>query len=308
MAFRFSEEWTDSEESESIGLEYDFESEMHSYNEFQSGRVTVGDHQEEAESKRVSVAFSKEFNPDGPVPTIFCQAEGELGQTYPDVFGCTVVEVRHDGFEVNVGRCGNCKSWGQQVGLNYIAIISIGHPTMTVMQHDVGPNHDATAVHAEVRFPMPLARGAMPFIMATCVGDDHPDAFAVTLKKLTRRGATFNVSRTKDYGDGWGQNVRLNICYFAQGVFPCIRVHVGNSDDNSMVLENDAVDYGTSFRRRPLPFVMAQYQNDHDPSWGDCYCVTVANVQRESCQLNVMRADDENGWGQQARAVICLIP
>jgi len=286
--------------------EYDVEAKLHSTFTMQSGRVDVGNHEEDAESMRVSVEYDQAFSEDGPLPMVFVQAEGELGMTYGDVFGCTVVEQRHDGFEVNVGRHGETKSWGQTVGLNYIAVVAVKHPLVQTVQLSAGSQDDEGSVTVDYRFPMPIPKGCAPFVMATCVGDDYPDAFSVTLKALTRHKCRFAIARLRCPGEGWGQDVRLNVCCFNQGLFPCVRVPIGNSGDNCMVVED--VQWPIALRRRPLPFAMAMHPPDADPNYGDSFVVTVANVMTRSCQLNVGRGDSDGGWGMELRAVIALIP
>lgn len=297
--------WTDEEdESEHNEFGYDYEAQTHSHFTMQSGRAEVGRNDEGGESKRVSVGFEMAFSEDGPVPMVFVQVEGEIGSSHVDVLAATIVETRHDGFEVNVGRPGK-RAWGQNVVLNYIAIIAVDHPMVSTIDVQVGRCEGGSRT-CEVVFDAPLPMGQSPFLMATVVGEDHPDCFSVTLKKLTRHNASFTVSRIREHGAGWGQVVRLNICYFAQGLFPTFRVDVGNSEENRLVIED--LPWGMQLRRRPLPFVMVQHPNGASPDWGDSFVTTITNVQRDTMQMNVMRTDRNAGWGMQARAVIALVP
>jgi len=308
MAFNFGDDdWSTDEEDESIGLEYNrLETRTHSSFSYKCGRVEVGGYEEGGESMRVAVEFDDAF-PGGVEPMVFCQMEGEDGTDYPDVFGCTIVGSSAEGFSVNCGRGGPEKNWGQNCGMNWIAIdASENNPMISCMQVDVG-ECGGGSVEATVEFPMPLAKGQKPFIMATCFGEDYTDSFAVTLKKVTRRSASFRIARLGDteHGQGWGQNVRLNVCYFMQGLFPTMRVHIGASDENFLKVEE--ISWGAHLRRKPITFAMVQHSSDTQEGFGDSFIATVTNVQRDNFQLNVMRADEPGGWGMETRAVVALI-
>merc|ERR1719394_1524152 len=58
----------------------------------------------------MEIQFATSFSEDGPVPMVFCRAEGQPGTTYGDIFAVTVINTSHEGFELNVGRHGDTKS------------------------------------------------------------------------------------------------------------------------------------------------------------------------------------------------------
>jgi len=302
--YRYDDPWSSSEEESE---EYEYEAESFSKMKFCAGRIDVGSHDEENESMRIEVEFEEGSFNDGDDVMVFCQVEAELGATYDDVFGVTVIDNNSQGFTANVGRGGHCKSWGQNAVLNWVAVCARNNPMVQTLQAHVGSNNDGGPQQVEVRFEQPLAKGMRPFIMATCFADDYPDSFACTLKKVTRHRATFNVARINEHGCGWGQDqLYLNVLFFAQGVFPTYRFDVGSSDENHIVLEDN--EWGISMRRRPIPLCMIQHPSDGDDSWGDAFITSIANVQRHSFQLNVMRMDADCGWGMNARCVVALIP
>lgn len=307
MAFNFGDTtWSsDEEESEEYAEDYNrLEASTHSTFSYQCGRVTVGSHEGDAESMRVDVEYDRPF-PDDVTPMVFCQMEGEDGTDWDDVFGCTIVATSNEGFSVNVGRGGPEKSWGQQIGLNWIAVEASNNPMICCMQVDAGACDEGGTVHVDVQFPLPLSKGQRPFMLATCFGEDYPDSFAVTLKKITRHRASFNVARILEHGSTWGQNVRLNVCYFMQGLFPTFRIDVGSSEENHIKIEG--IEWGAPLRRQPIPFVMIQHPPETGPGYMDSFISSITNITKHDFQLNVMRCDSDGGWGMEARALVALI-
>jgi len=302
--YKYDDPWSSSEEeSES----YEFEADTYSKLKFVAGRQEIGGSDEGGESTRIFVEFEAgSFNDDDEV-IVLAQVEAEEGQTWTDVYGTTVVDQNPEGFAVNVGRGGDNKTWGQNAVLNWVAVCARNNPLVQTFEAHVGKNSDGGSCQVEVKFDAPLAKGMRPFLMATCKGEDYSDSFACTLKKVTRHRATFNVARINEHGQGWGQDgLTLNVLMFAQGVFPTLRVDVGGSDDNTMTVED--LEFGGKLRRRPIPLVMIQHPSDAQDGWGDAFLSSIANVTRETFQLNMMRMDQNSGWGMNARVMVALIP
>lgn len=301
--YQYDDPWSSSEEeSES----YEFEADTYSKLKFIAGRQEIGGSDQGAESERYTVEFEEgSFHDDDDV-IVLAQVEAEEGRTYNDVFGTTVIEQSPQGFSCNVGRGGDNKTWGQNATLNWVAVCARNNPLVQTFEADVGSNEDGGSCQVEVKFDAPLAKGMRPFLLATCKGEDYQDSFACTLKKITRHRATFNVARIGEHGQGWGQPLTLNVLMFAQGVFPTMRVDVGSSDDNMLTVEE--IEFGGRLRRRPIPLVMVQHPSDGQDGWGDSFLSSIANVTRESFQLNVMRMDTDSGWGMNARVVVAMIP
>lgn len=116
-----------------------------SYNFRQIGSLSVGGNDDDgAESTRMKVEFPAPF-PDGVVPTVFCQVEGEANQEYGGVLDVTVIRdsVTNVGFEVNVGCIGDHKAWGKHWLLNWVAINS---NTQTIQVDTVEMVDDRTTI------------------------------------------------------------------------------------------------------------------------------------------------------------------
>jgi len=295
--------WTDSEDEEEWGdeeaVEYE-ESAGHSMRLQQAGRCVIGPNEEdESESVRFGVDFTTSF-PDGMVPKIFCQVEGQSGTSYGDVFGCTVVEATESGFQVNVGRGGDCRTWGQHLTLAWVALVAYDDTTLIVEELEVGSSDEKMMiVHYE--FPQRLPRGQRPICFATCVGDDYPDSFSVTLQRVSSKRASFVVNRL--VGDDWGQNLRLNILATTVNVLPAMVHEFGPAESSQHMVD---LDYGFHAHRPPICLTMLQHQSGSD--YPDAFLTCTTNMRRNACQVNVMRMDCDEGWGQNLRVQMILFP
>jgi len=282
----------------------EFEPVHNSYNLRQQGRQTIGEYEGDEESERYFVEFPMKF-PDGVIPHVFCQAEGELDREYGDVFCATVIHgtVTEEGFSVNVGRVGPTRSWGQQLILNWVAIVS-NNPMMQVYQVDAGHcPHGHKSIEVECQHPKALPAGMRPCVFATAVGGNHPDSFCVTVKKVNRQRVKFTVARGTN--NRWGQNVKLNVLVCVDGFMPTLKLELGSGDNG--INKYEGLAFGFDLPARPIPLVMCQMQSDAQDHWKDCFACNPANVQHGHLQLNVARADNYfHSWGQQIRAHILL--
>lgn len=293
-------EWTDSSSCSSDEMEQE---ELTTMN-YQTGRVEVGGKDEDGEeSMRLHVEFNTAF-PEPPV--VFVCPEGEQGQEYADVFGCTVIgdSVTEEGFDVNIGRMakGDNDGWGQNLQLNWMAINSTSKLAQTRVVEVGSKDDDEESISVRVRFKCPFPRGCRPVIFATCYGEDYPDTFAVCVQKNSRKNCTLNICR--GIGGGWGQNLRVAV--FATTMFPYVKCSVGPGEGDRDVGIPD-LEFPATFATRPTIFTAAWHVNGSD--YPDAFVCSPANVTRSGFQLNVQRGNmDENGWGQDLRVQAILMP
>jgi len=293
-------EWTDSSECSSQDCE---QSDLTTMN-YQTGRVEVGGKEEDGEeSMRVHVDFNSSF-PE--TPKVFVCPEGEVDQDYGDVFGVTVIEdsVTEDGFDVNVGRMAKqeCNGWGQNLQLNWLAVVSNSPLVQVVVAEVGGKDEDGESVTVKVRFPQQFPRGCRPVIYATCYGEDYPDTFAVCVQKNSRKNVSLNICR--GIGGGWGQN--LKVCVLATTMFPFCKVDCGPGDGERDVRFPD-LNFPGEFYTRPTVFAIGYHEQGSE--YPDAFVCSPANVTRSTFQMNLQRGNpDDNGWGQNMRCQAIFLP
>lgn len=289
--------WTDDEEDVEVEVR------PSSVLFYQSGRVEIGGFDGSAESMRVSVEFANQF-PEGMMPYIFVQAEGQEDMDYPDVFACTVIgpTVSHAGFECNVGRIGPNRDWGQNLILNWVAMHA-ETPLIQTYQIEIG-SCDGGVVNTYFQHPYGMARGLRPYVFTCPVGDDYPDSFVTTIKRSTSHGVNLGTTRVID--NGWGQNLRMNVMCVSEGAMPTLSLELGNADSWNKVM-NGA--WGCQLPQKPVALSMICHQSGAAPEWQDTVACCVANVQPHGFQINLGRADVAGaGWGQNLRANIVIFP
>jgi hypothetical protein len=271
---------------------------------YQSGRVEVGNKDEDGEeSKRIRVDFSFPF----PwTPTIVCCAEGEAGTDYGDCFSVTVVNPSESGFEANVGRQHlENNGWGQNAQLNWFAVLRRDTELIQTGVGDVGNNEDdEQSKVVKIKFHPAFPKDSKPVVMASALGGDYPDAFSCCVRRVTRKTAEIVVARTNQQHRSWGQELQVN--WVATTCFPSMRWHMGDydGDDSS---KTQWVEYPGKYKRIPMVFSVPQHEEGSD--YPDCMCATVTNCSRDGFQVNVARVhEDTQGWGQQLRGYTIVIP
>lgn len=275
---------------------------------FMSARVEVGSKDDEDESKRVEVTFPRAFAGDGEPVVVLC-GEGEAGTTYGDCFSACVVETTNEGFKANFGRQHpSVRSWGQNAQMNWFAVKAKSSGLLRCGVAEVGSKDDEEQTKLiEIEFDPPFKM--VPTVMATALGEDYPDAFTVTTRKITQKRAEILVGRTNPNYKSWGQNLRMN--WVATTIFPRAQVTVGPFDEGEGGQKQIEVAI-PPLAKRPTIFVVPQ----HQPGSGyfDGNCCTVTNLQREggcfkSFTLNTARVHPEaTGWGQNLRANVIYVP
>lgn len=275
--------------------------------QYQTGRVEVGAKENDGEeSMRIEINFNHDFQGED-APVVFVCPEGEPGQDYADVFGATVIEesVSHSGFNVNIGRMAKQESfgWGQNLHLNWIAVDS-NSPLLQTVIVEAGPkeDEDAESIGVEVRFPQPFPHGRKPAVFATCYGADYPDTFAVCVQHSSRKRAHLNICR--GIGGGWGQNVKVAV--LATNIFPSVLFDCGSGEGERDVAFPE-LEFPGGMARKPMLFTVGVHaQGSRFP---DAFVCSPANVTNTSFQMNLQRGHPvHNGWGQNLRAQVILIP
>jgi hypothetical protein len=271
---------------------------------FQSGRQEVGSKDEDGEeSMRIRVDFAWAFP---GTPAIVCCAEGEKGTDYGDTFSVTVVNPSEHGFEANIGRQHlENQGWGQCVQLNWFAVLRRETEIIQADTAHVGDNNDDEQTKVvKVKFRPAFPKNSKPCIMATALGEDYPDAFSCSVRRVTRKSAEIVVARTNQHHRSWGQNLQVN--WVATTCFPSMRLHLGSfdGDDDS---RKEWIEYPGKYKKVPTVFVVPQHEEGSE--YPDCMCATVTNCTKEGFQLNVARVhESERGWGQNLRGYCVIIP
>jgi hypothetical protein len=272
---------------------------------YQTGRVPVGNNDDEVESIRVQVEFEWAFR-DPPV--VICSVEGQEDTDHPDCFGCTVVNVSEGGCEVNVGRCHKeVLSWGQNITLNWCAVISKDTELLQAKTVEAGQkgDEDEDSMEVKIKFKTSFPKETIPKVICTAYGEDHPDCFSCTLRRVTRKHAFVRIARTNPNYKSWGQNLQLN--YIATTCFPSEVIEVGSkdSDDNSLTIPD--IQFPGKFKKKPTVFIVTHHQSGSE--YPDTFAVCSTNVQKESFQMNISRIHvDEVNWGMNLRADYIVIP
>jgi len=290
--------WTDEED------EVEVEVKPSSVLFYQSGRVEIGSFDGDSESLRVNVEFANQF-PEGMVPYIFVQGEGEENQTYPDCFACTVIgpTVSNEGFECNVGRVGPDRGWGQNLILNWVAMYA-DTPLIQTYQIEVGDNGGAPCVVTDFNHPHGMAQGLRPYIFTCPVGADYPDSFVTTIKRSTSRNVSLSTTRIIEAG--WGQNLRMNVMCVSEGAMPTLSLDMGVGDSGwNKVMSGQ---WGCNLPQKPVALTQTCHQSGAAPEWQDTVASCVANVQQHGFQINLGRSDFPGGWGQNMRVNIVIFP
>jgi len=298
-------EWTSESSCSSMEMDQEELTTLH----YQSGRVEVGDKEEDGEeSMRFHVDFNQPFN---NVPVIFVCPEGEVGEDHPDVFGVTVIKdsVTEEGFDVNVGRMAKMHNhgWGQNLQLNWLAVDS-NSAMLQAMVVEVGAkdDDDVESVNVDVKFPKPFPRGVKPAVFCTAYGEDYGDTFACCVQRTSCKKAHINVCR--GICVGWGQN--LEVAVLATTLFPCMTCELGpNEEEDFRDVGFKDIDYPIDggFKRRPLIFTAPLHAKKSD--YPDAFVASPANVTHSCFNINVQRGNrDCNTWGQDLRCSAILIP
>lgn len=280
----------------------EFEAETLSSLQFISGSIEVGAKEDEDESMRTQVTFDFPFT-ETPIVILQTQGEGE----WPDAFGATVINPSENGFEANVGRQHNeCQSWGQNLTMNYFAVVPRNTELLQAGVLDVGGNdNEDESIEVVIKFKPAFPEGAVPILMCTALGLDYPDSFGATLRRVTRKKAHVRISRTNPNYKTWGQDLKLNWC--ATTIFPSQRIEVGPKEEGDAAMVVPDIEYPGKYKKKPTIFCITQHASGSE--YGDCFCATPCNVQKDKCQLNVTRIHTEaNGWGMALRAHFVVIP
>lgn len=289
--------WTDEEDE----VEVEVRPSSHLF--YQSGRIEVGGFDGDSESMRVNVEFVNHF-PEGMAPYIFVQGEGQENMTYPDVFACTVIgpSVTNAGFQCNVARVGPDRGWGQNLVLNWVAMHA-DTPLIQTYQVEIGDNNGGPVVNTHFNHPHGMASGLRPYVFTCPVGDDYPDSFVTTVKRMTSRGVHLGTTRVIDHG--WGQNLRMNVMCISEGAMPTLTLELGNGDSWNKVMNGQ---WGCNLPQKPVALSTVCHMSGAAPEWQDTVACCVANVQQHGFQINLGRADLLGGWGQNLRANIVIFP
>lgn len=273
---------------------------------YQSGRVPVGPKEEDgAESIRVKIEFDFPFYEP---PVVVCCAEGQEDCEYPDCFGCTVVNITEAGCEVNVGRCHlEANGWGQEVILNWCAMLSKDTEICQAGVEEAGPKEeeDPESMEVKIKFKPAFPKESLPVVICTASGDDYPDCFVCTLRRVTRKHAFVRIARTHAEYSTWGQSVKVN--WIATQCFPSGRIEVGPKDNEDSEMTMPGIEYPGKYKKKPTVFVVTQHQPESE--FPDAFACCAANVQKESFQMNIGRIHKEvKSWGMNLRAHYVVIP
>jgi len=272
---------------------------------YQTGRVAVGAKEDEEESMRVQVVFDSPF-PEPPV--VICNVEGQEDTDWPDCFGCTVIATTEEGCEVNVGRCHKeVLSWGQELKLNWCAIYSKDTELLQAGTVEAGAKEgeDEDSLEVVIKFKTAFPKGTKPVVICTAFGEDYPDCFSCTLRRVTRKHAFVRVARTNPQYKSWGQTLQIN--YVATLCFPSAVIEVGpkDSEDNSLTIPD--ITFPGKYKKKPTIFIVTHHESGSE--YPDTFAVCSTNVQKESFQMNISRIHaEEVNWGMNLRADYVIIP
>lgn len=295
-----------------------------------TGKIQVGPkHEKDAkintniteESKRLDIDFGFDF---GEPPIVIVSAQGQPGQTYPDGFGSTVVNVTSKGCQVNVGRQHNeVQSWGQDPALNWLAVKNCNTEMLRCGTVDVGPYKvdDDQTKEFEIKFHPAFPVGHIPVVACTALSEDFPDVvhpdtgemgvkvpdtFSCTIRRLSRKRAIMRVARTCPKNKQWGQNLKVN--WIATTMFPAFRIEVGSKpEDGVHELVKPNVEFLQKYSHEPTIFCMPQHERGS--SCPDVFAVTPANVENDKLQLNMGKVHETSrGWGMNLYCHIFVIP
>lgn len=271
-----------------------------------TGKLEVGSKDDEEESKRLDVDFGFDF---GEPPIVIVSAQGQPGETYPDSFGSTVVNVTSTGCSINVGRQHNeVQSWGQNPQVNWLAIRRESTEMLQSGTVEVGPyeaNDEGTA-EFEIKFYPAFPTGTIPIVACTALGEDYPDTFSCTIRRLSRKRAMMRVARTNPMHKEWGQN--LKVSWIATTMFPSMRIEVGSKDeDGEHEMVRPDIAFPQKYAHEPTVFCMPQHERGS--AYPDVMTVTPANVESDKLQLNIGRIHETAlGWGMNLYCHIFVIP
>jgi len=280
----------------------EFDGEGLSSLQFVSGRIEVGSKDDEDESMRQQVSFDYPFT-EPPIVIVSAQGEG----SYPDAFGATVINPSENGFEVNVGRQHNeCQSWGQNLTVNYFAVVPRNTELLQAGVVDVGGHdNEDESIEVEIKFKPAFPKNAVPILMCSALGEDYPDCFSATLRRVTRKKAKVRIARTNPNCKTWGQGLKLN--WVATTIFPSQRIEIGSKEEGDAALVVPGIEYPGKFKKKPTIFCITQHCSGSE--FGDTFCATPCDVQKDNFQMNITRIHTEaNGWGMDLRAHFVVIP
>jgi len=289
---------SDEEESDA---EYEPD-EAHSILMMQAKTVRIGRNGDAVESIRQHIDFNVPF-PDTPV--IVCCPQAQAGTDHPDVFGTTVVAPSAEGFDLNVGRQHpEHQTWGQFVDVNYLAVYARDSDAVQTGVLECGPQPDGDTESLTVKIKFKPKFAQKPTVICTALGEDYPDCFSVSLRKVTKQSAVVTIARTHPQHVSWGQNLLLN--WVATTTLPTMKVDVGPHGG-----EEDTLVLPLQFERGPLdkpPVIFTMPLHQKGSEWPDVLATTVAAVNEEGFQLNMSRVHThETGWGQEMRCHVIYV-
>ena len=266
----------------------------------QAKTVRVGRNGDAVESIRAHVDFDAAF-PDTPV--VVCCAQAQAGTDYADCFGTCVVNASPEGFDVNVGRQHpEHLTWGQYVDVNVLAVYARGSDAVQAGVLECGPKDESDeSMVVKIKFKPKFTK--KPAVICTALGEDWPDCFAVSLRKVTKQSAEVVIARTRPDCTGWGQSLNLN--WIATTTLPSQMVDVGPHDGEEDALVTP-LKYERALDKPPITFAMAQHEKGS--KYPDVLATTVAAVSEEGFQLNMSRVHtSEMAWGQDMRCHVVYV-
>lgn len=168
----------------------------------QSGTEEVGDNNDDEQSKVIKVKFFPAFPKDSK-PAVMATA---FGDDFPDAFSCCVRRVTRKSAEIVVARTNQrCKSWGQNLRVNWVATTVF--PSMRI--HTGSYDGDEDARKQWVEFPGKYKRTPMVFAVPQHEeGSEFPDCMCATVTNCNKEGFQLNVARVHEDTRGWGQDLR----------------------------------------------------------------------------------------------------
>jgi hypothetical protein len=168
----------------------------------QADVADVGDNNDDEQSKVVHVKFRPAF-PKESKPVVMATA---LGEDYPDAFSCCVRRVTRKGAEIVVARTHQaCKSWGQNLRVNFVATTCF--PSMRINLGSFDGDDDSRKEWIE--YPGKYKKTPTVFAVPQHEeGSEYPDCMCATVTNCTKEGFQLNVARVHESEKGWGQNLR----------------------------------------------------------------------------------------------------
>lgn len=158
----------------------------------------------------------------------------------------------------------------------------------------LGDNYVTGVKRTGVALPAGFAQ-APGVVLATPLGEDYPDTFAVSSSVIGAQSATFNTYRM-DALSRWGQNLGAGVLCCEELKRPNLQSGSTAFGASSTSLMQRTINFSQAFAKAPRVIATVRGENV-----ADTFAVTVSSVSTTSCNINIVRLDSAAGWSQNVR-------